>query len=60
MIAYQQAKLTSKRPQDFGKGSIEGIAANESAQNAANSGELIRPSASESPAAARWCCSSAP
>jgi putative tricarboxylic transport membrane protein len=41
MIAYQQAKLTSKRPQDFGKGSVEGIAANESAQNAANSGELI-------------------
>ena len=41
MIAYQQAKLFSKRPQEFGKGSVEGIAANESAQNAANSGELI-------------------
>jgi putative tricarboxylic transport membrane protein len=41
MIAYQQAKLTSKRPEEFGKGSTEGIAANESAQNAANSGELI-------------------
>jgi len=41
MIAYQQAKLTSKHPEQFGKGSIEGVAANESAQNAANSGELI-------------------
>lgn len=41
LISYQQAKLVSKRPDEFGKGSIEGIAANESAQNAANSGELI-------------------
>ena len=41
MISYQQAKLTSKTPEQFGKGSVEGIAANESAQNAANSGELI-------------------
>ena len=41
MISYQQARLISKRPDEFGKGSIEGIAANEAAQNAANSGELI-------------------
>lgn len=41
MVSYQQAKIFSKRPQEFGKGSVEGIAANESAQNAANSGELI-------------------
>jgi putative tricarboxylic transport membrane protein len=41
LISYQQAKVISKRPEEFGKGSIEGIAANEAAQNAANSGELI-------------------
>jgi len=35
------AQMSSKRPQDFGKGSIEGIGANEAAQNASNSGELI-------------------
>jgi len=41
MIAYQQAQLFSKHPEEFGNGSIEGIAANEAAQNASNSGELI-------------------
>lgn len=41
MISYQVAQMVSKRPQDFGKGSIEGIGANEAAQNASNSGELI-------------------
>lgn len=41
MISYQQAKIISKHPEEFGHGSIEGIAANEAAQNAANSGELI-------------------
>ena len=41
MISYQQARLISKRPDEFGHGSVEGIAANEAAQNAANSGELI-------------------
>lgn len=41
MIAYQQAQLFSKHPEEFGKGSPEGIAANESAQNASSSGELI-------------------
>lgn len=41
MIAYQQAQLISKRPQDFGKGSVDGIAANEAAQNASNAGELV-------------------
>jgi putative tricarboxylic transport membrane protein len=41
LISYQQAKIVSRRPDEFGKGSIEGIAANEAAQNAANSGELI-------------------
>jgi putative tricarboxylic transport membrane protein len=41
MISYQQARMVSRHPEEFGKGSIEGIAANEAAQNAANSGELI-------------------
>jgi putative tricarboxylic transport membrane protein len=41
MISYQAAQMLSSRPQDFGKGSIEGIGANEAAQNASNSGELI-------------------
>jgi putative tricarboxylic transport membrane protein len=41
MISYQVAQMISKKPEDFGKGSIEGIGANEAAQNASNSGELI-------------------
>lgn len=41
LISYQQAQLASKHPEEFGKGSIEGIAANEAAQNASNAGELI-------------------
>lgn len=40
-VSYQQAKLISKRPEEFGHGSIEGVAANEAAQNAAQSGEMI-------------------
>jgi putative tricarboxylic transport membrane protein len=41
LISYQQAQLASKTPEEFGNGSIEGIAANEAAQNASNAGELI-------------------
>jgi putative tricarboxylic transport membrane protein len=41
LISYQQAQLISKNPELFGKGSPEGVAANEAAQNSANSGELI-------------------
>lgn len=41
MISYQQAQFMSKHPEEFGNGSIEGVAVNESAQNASNSGELI-------------------
>lgn len=41
MISYQQAKLVSKHPELFGKGAPDGLAANEAAQNASNSGELI-------------------
>ena len=41
VMAYQQAKLTSKTPEKFGRGSEEGIAANESAGNASQAGELV-------------------
>lgn len=41
LISYQQAQMMSKEPEKFGKGSAEGVAANESAQNSASSGELI-------------------
>jgi putative tricarboxylic transport membrane protein len=40
-VAYQQARLMSKTPQEFGSGSLEGLAANEAAQNAAQSGEMV-------------------
>jgi putative tricarboxylic transport membrane protein len=41
LVSYQQARMWSKNPEQFGKGSMSGIIANEAAQNAANSGELI-------------------
>jgi putative tricarboxylic transport membrane protein len=41
VLAYQQARLFSKRPEEFGRGSTEGIAANEGAQNAAQAGEMV-------------------
>jgi putative tricarboxylic transport membrane protein len=41
VISYNQARLTSRTPQEFGHGSTEGLAANESAQNAAQAGEMI-------------------
>ena len=40
-IAYQQAKLFSKHPEEFGNGSVEGLAANESAQNAGQAGDMV-------------------
>ena len=40
-VAYQQARLISKKPEEFGNGSVEGLAANEAAQNAAQSGEMV-------------------
>lgn len=40
-IAYGEAKRTSKKPEEFGKGSIEGIAAAESANNAVCGSSLI-------------------
>ena len=41
LISYQQAQMISKTPEQFGRGSTQGIAANEAAQNASNAGELI-------------------
>jgi len=41
VISYQQSKLWSKHPEEYGKGSIEGIAANEAAQAADQAGEMI-------------------
>lgn len=41
VISYQQAKLVSKTPEEFGKGSVSGIAANESAQQGSQAGELV-------------------
>jgi putative tricarboxylic transport membrane protein len=41
LISYQQSQLFSKNPEKFGRGSTEGIASNEAAQNASNAGELI-------------------
>ena len=41
VMSYQQSKLTSKTPEMFGKGSVEGIASNEAAGNAAQAGEMV-------------------
>ncbi|WP_422484964.1 tripartite tricarboxylate transporter permease [Gudongella sp. DL1XJH-153] len=40
-VGYNEAKRFSKNPQDYGKGSLEGIAASESANNAVTGGALI-------------------
>lgn len=40
-IAYGEAKRTSKNPQEYGKGSLEGIAAAESANNAVCGSSMI-------------------
>jgi len=40
-VSYQQAKIFSKHPEEYGHGSVEGVAANEAAQNAAQSGEMV-------------------
>lgn len=41
MIAYNEAKRSSKHPEEFGNGSIEGILAAESANNATSGGAMI-------------------
>ena len=40
-IAYDSAKNSSKRPEDFGKGSLEGVAAPEAANNGSVGGALV-------------------
>ena len=40
-ISYSMAKRTSKNPEEYGKGSIVGIAPSESANNAACGGAMI-------------------
>ena len=41
IMAYNTQKSFSKKPEDFGKGAIDGVAAPESANNAASVGSLI-------------------
>lgn len=41
MIAYNEAKRSSKHPEEFSNGSIEGILAAESANNATSGGSMI-------------------
>ena len=41
LMAYNNEKQISKRPDEFGKGAIEGLAAPEAANNAASVGSLI-------------------
>lgn len=40
-IAYSEARRTSKHPEEYGHGSLEGIAATESSNNATTGGALI-------------------
>lgn len=40
-VAYQQAQIWSRTPEEFGEGSVEGLAANEAAQNASQAGEMV-------------------
>jgi putative tricarboxylic transport membrane protein len=40
-VAYNEARRWSKRPELFGKGSIEGVAAPETANNAVQGGDLV-------------------
>ena len=41
ILAYNQARKVSKHPELFGKGSVEGICASESSNNAVNGGALV-------------------
>ena len=40
-VAYNEARRWSKRPELFGKGSMEGVAAPETANNAVQGGDLV-------------------
>ncbi len=41
LMSYGVAKMTSKDPQSFGKGAVDGIAAPESANNSASTGAML-------------------
>ena len=41
LMAYGVAKMVSKHPEAFGKGTAEGVAAPESANNAASTGSML-------------------
>ena len=41
IMAYGMAKTMSKNPESFGKGNVEGVAAPESANNAASTGSML-------------------
>jgi putative tricarboxylic transport membrane protein len=41
LMSYGVAKLSSKTPEKFGKGAVEGVAAPETANNAASTGSLL-------------------
>jgi len=41
LIGYSEAKRWSKKPEDFGKGAIDGIAGAETANNAATGGAMV-------------------
>jgi putative tricarboxylic transport membrane protein len=41
LMAYGVAKMLSKHPETFGKGNVEGVAAPESANNAASTGSML-------------------
>ncbi len=41
LMAYGVAKMTSKTPDDFGKGAVEGVVAPEAANNAASTGSML-------------------
>ena len=40
-LAYTEAKRTSKKPEEFGDGAIEGVSASESANNAVTGGAMV-------------------
>ncbi|MTI17728.1 C4-dicarboxylate ABC transporter permease [Rhodobacteraceae bacterium RKSG542] len=41
MIGYNEAKRWSKHPEEFGKGSLEGVAGSEAANNSATGGAMV-------------------
>lgn len=41
LMSYGVAKMTSKKPDEFGKGSVDGVAAPEAANNSASTGAML-------------------